>query len=168
MVSSFCFVKNIFKTVRFTLWKSEKPVSVTCVSWKRLEQFVMNKSIHEGLSGGGVGGSLGGGGRGGDGGVVKGQKIVQNDKKFCLSHYMFQELYIIWLWFMVHIYKMMVSPAIFLILQNFDFWGFQVGKRAKNDLKLLISVCFALYLRNCSSYHQDFDNNIYRCFSLFF
>ena len=32
------------------------------------------------------------------------------------------------------------------------------GKRAKNDLKLPISVCFALYLRNCRSYHQDFVN----------
>ena len=39
---------------------------------------------------------------------------------------------------------------------------------AKDDLKLPISVCFALYLRNCRSYHQDFDNDIYRCFSLFF
>ena len=38
---------------------------------------------------------------------------------------------------------------------------------AKNDLKLPISVCFALYFRNCRSY-QDFDNDIYRCFSLFF
>ena len=42
------------------------------------------------------------------------------------------------------------------------------GKRAKNDLKLPISVCFAPYLRNCRSYHRDFDNDIYRCFSLYF
>ena len=42
------------------------------------------------------------------------------------------------------------------------------GKRAKNDLKLPISVCFALYLRNCRSYHQDFDKDIYRCFSFSF
>ena len=27
---------------------------------------------------------------------------------------------------------------------------------------------FCSYLRNCRLYHQDFDNNIYRCFSLFF
>ena len=38
---------------------------------------------------------------------------------------------------------------------------------AKNDLKLPILVCFALYPRNCGSYHQDFDNYIYRCFSLY-
>ena len=38
------------------------------------------------------------------------------------------------------------------------------GKRAKNDLKLLISVCFAQYLRKCKSYHLDFDNDIYDVF----
>ena len=42
------------------------------------------------------------------------------------------------------------------------------GKRAKSDLKLLISVCFALYLRNSRLYHQDFDNDIYKYFSLYF
>ena len=44
---------------------------------------------------------------------------------------------------------------------------------AKNDLKLPISVCHAPYLRKCRSYHRDFgtqmlNNDIYRCFSLFF
>ena len=68
-------------------------------------------------------------------------------------------------WYM---YKMMISPANFFIFQNIDFWGFYGGKRAKNDLKLSISVCFAVYLRNCRLYQLDFDNDIYRCFSLFF
>ena len=71
------------------------------------------------------------------------------------------------LWFLVHLCKIMISSANFFIFQNFDFWGFQEGKREKSDLKLPISVCFALYLRNCRLY-QDFDNDIYRCFSLFF
>ena len=53
-------------------------------------------------------------------GVVKGQKIAKNDKKFCPSHSVSQEPNIIWLWFMVCIYKMMISP-IFFIFQNFDF-----------------------------------------------
>ena len=35
------------------------------------------------------------------------------------------------------------------------------GKRAKNHLKLPVSVCFTLYLRKCRSYHQGFDNDIY-------
>ena len=59
----------------------------------------------------------------------------------------------------------MISSKFFLHFLKFWFWGFLGGKRAKNDLKLPISVCYALYLRNCWSYHQDFDNNICRCFS---
>ena len=57
-------------------------------------------------------------------GEVKGQKMAQSDKIFCLSHSEFQEPYIIWLWFLVHMCKMMISPANFFIFQNFDFWGF--------------------------------------------
>ena len=48
------------------------------------------------------------------------------------------------------------------------FWSFYGGKKAKCDLKLPISVCFALYIRNCRSCHQDFDDGIYRCFSWFY
>ena len=60
--------------------------------------------------------------------------------------YLFQEPYIMWSLFLVHMCKM-ISPANFFIFQNFDFWY----KRAKNDLKLPISVCFAPYLRKCRS-----------------
>ena len=63
-------------------------------------------------------GSLGGGG------VVKGWKVAQNDKKLCLSHSVSQEPYIIWLWYMVHMCEMMISPEKNFIFQNFDFWGF--------------------------------------------
>ena len=55
---------------------------------------------------------------------LKGQKMAQNDKKFCLSHSISQEPYIIWLWFLVHMCKMMISPANFFIFQNFDFGVF--------------------------------------------
>ena len=44
---------------------------------------------------------------------VKGQKMVQNDKKFCLLHSISQEPYIIWLSFMVQMYKMIISPGVF-------------------------------------------------------
>ena len=44
----------------------------------------------------------------------------------------------------------------FFFSQNFDFSAFEGGKRAKNGPKLPVSVCNALYLRNCRSYHQDF------------
>ena len=61
---------------------------------------------------------------GGEGAVLKGQKMTQNDKKFCLPHSVSQEPYIIWLWFLVHMCKMMISPANFCIFQNFEFWSF--------------------------------------------
>ena len=64
-------------------------------------------------------------GRGGGqfgGGRVKGQKVVQNDTKFCLSRSLSQEPYIIWFdfqSFMVHMCKM-ISSDIFLSFKNYD------------------------------------------------
>ena len=46
---------------------------------------------------------------------LKGLKTVYNDKTFCLSHSISQEPYIIWLWFLIHMCKMMISPANFFI-----------------------------------------------------
>ena len=60
-------------------------------------------------------------------GVVKGWNMVQNDKKLCLPHSLSQEPYITWLWFLVHMCKMMISPANFFIIQNFDFFWFLGG-----------------------------------------
>ena len=56
-------------------------------------------------------------------GVIKGQKIVQNDKKFCPSHCIFQEQNIMWLSFMVHIWKMIISLGIFVSFSKFWFFG---------------------------------------------
>ena len=119
-------------------------------------------------------GSLSHSGGGGRGGGLKGQKMTQHDKTFCLSHSVYQEPYIIWhtcvkwwylqqsFWFfkilifgvlgvgkrvkndpkwqkvlpvslsisgtihhLVHMCKMIISPANFLIFQNFDFWHFK-------------------------------------------
>ena len=44
---------------------------------------------------------------------VKGKNMAQNDKKFCLSHFVSQEPYIVWLSVMVHLYKMMIYPGVF-------------------------------------------------------
>ena len=55
------------------------------------------------------------------------------------------------------IYKRIVSPGIFSFFFFFKiliFGVFRVVKGPKNDLKLPISVCFGLYLRNCRLYHQ--------------
>ena len=67
--------------------------------------------------------------------VVKGQKMVQNDKNFCLLHSIFQEAYIIWLWFLVRICKMMISVAIFFSFSKLWFSRFlRWCKRTKNHL----------------------------------
>ena len=63
---------------------------------------------------------------------VKVQKMVPNDKKFCLS-LQSQESYIIWLSFVVHLCEMMISSGIFLFFQNFGFLGCYGG--AKNGPK---------------------------------
>ena len=56
---------------------------------------------------------------------VKGQKIAQNDKKLCLSYSISQEACIVWLWFLVHMCKMMTSPdALFIFLK---FWFSPLG-----------------------------------------
>ena len=67
---------------------------------------------------------------------VKGQIIVQNDKKFCSSHPIFQWPYIIWFSFKVRIRKMIISPGLFFIfIQNFDLIDCYGGETAKNGPK---------------------------------
>ena len=50
-----------------------------------------------------------------------------NDKKKLSHHSVSQELYLIWVWFLVLMCKMMISPAILFhfFFQNFDFQVFQ-------------------------------------------
>ena len=84
---------------------------------------------------------------------VKGQKVVQNDKKLCLSHSIFQEPYIIWSSFLVWKCKMIISSGVFFIFSKFWFFrllGRLKGKKCPKMTKN--SVCHALYLRNCTSY----------------
>ena len=79
-------------------------------------------------------------------------KMVQNGKKFCLSHSISQEWYIIWLSFMVHKYKMIKSPGIFFIFAQVSFSGLLGGKRAKmvqNGKKFCLSHSIS---RNDTSY----------------
>ena len=76
---------------------------------------------------------------------VKGQKMTQNDKKFGLSSFMYQEPYLIWLLFVVHKCKMMISLGVFF--HFFKILIFQVVRRvedqkmAQNVKKL--SVCIS-------------------------
>ena len=57
-----------------------------------------------------------------------GVKRAKNGPKWqkILSHSVSQELHLIWLWFLVHMCKMMISPAIcFIFSKIWFFWVFQ-------------------------------------------
>ena len=92
---------------------------------------------------------------------VEGQKMVQNDKKFCLLHSISHEPYIIWLSFMLNMWKMIISLCLFFYFSKFWFFGLLGGKRAKSSQKLQKnSVRRASYLRN----HRSYDCNLwYTC-----
>ena len=66
---------------------------------------------------------------GGKGGGGEGVKKAKNSPKWqkILSHFVSQELYLIWLWFLVHMGKMMISPANFIIFSKIWF----INKRQK-------------------------------------
>ena len=73
---------------------------------------------------------------------VKGWKMAQNEKKFCLSRSISQELYIIWFLFMVRMCKMIISPGIVFIFSKFSFpklLGGKREKRVKNDKNFCLS-----------------------------
>ena len=84
---------------------------------------------------------------------VKVQKIVQNDKKICLSRFKSHEPHIIWLSFVVHKCKVIISPRVFSIF--FKILIFQVVRRvkvqkmARND-KNLCQSC--LYISGTTHY----------------
>ena len=97
-------------------------------------------------------------------GVGKRGKMAQNDKKFCLSHSVFQERYIIWLWFLVHMSNSDISSNFFLFSKVW-FLGFLVGWKGKKWSKI---TNFGMFCSISQESYWDFDNDIYRCFSLFF
>ena len=70
---------------------------------------------------------------------VKGQKKAQNGKKFCPSHSIYQELNIIWLWFLVNMCKLMISHF-FKILIFRAFRGVKVQKMTHNYQFLSIAL----------------------------
>ena len=78
---------------------------------------------------------------------VKEQKMVQNNKKFCPSHSVSQEPYIIWLSFMLHLCKMIISPGNFSFSQDFDFWVVSEvkGQRMIQNDKKVLSVALHIW-----------------------
>ena len=83
--------------------------------------------------------------------------MAQNGKQLYLSHCISQEAYIIWLWFLVHMCKMMASPGACFIFSKLWFSGLLGGKKGKNWSKMTkISVCLTWFLRSCTSYDCGF------------
>ena len=86
-------------------------------------------------------------------GCVKEQKIAQNDKTFCLLCSISQEPYIMWLSFVVHKCKMMISPCVFFqFLKILIFW---VLRRVKGQKIVQNDKRFSLptpYLKNHGSH----------------
>ena len=75
---------------------------------------------------------------------IKGQKTVQNHRKFCLSRSISWEPYIMWLSFMVHMCKMIISPGFSFIFSKFGFFGLRLEvqklvQNKKNSLSHSIS-----------------------------
>ena len=77
---------------------------------------------------------------------IKGQKAVPNHKKFCLSCFISQEPCIIWLSFMVHMCKMIISLGIYCIFSKFWFFRVLVGERAKHGPKWQVITSVALHI----------------------
>ena len=103
---------------------------------------------------------------------AKGQKKVQNDKKFCPSCLISWEPYIIWL---LHMCKMIISQGFFFIFSKFWFFlVFRGDKRGKNDPKCqkLLPVAFHI---SGNIHHVTviygthlWNDNTFQCFFHFF
>ena len=91
--------------------------------------------------------------------LVKEQKTVQNDENFFLSYSISQEPYIIWLSFMVHICKMIISPSVAFIFSKFWFLGSSGGWKGKKQSKMTNNVCRVLYLN-----HKSYDCHLWCTF----
>ena len=63
---------------------------------------------------------------------IKGQKMAQNDKNFCLLHLISQE----------SLLCTYIKGNISLFFSIFNFWGQYWGKRGKNDPKWQKIVCY--------------------------
>ena len=77
---------------------------------------------------------------------VKGQKMVQNDKKLCLLRSISQESYIIWLSFMVQMFKMIISPGVFFSVKILIFQFIKRLKGQKNGPKCRKFLSVAPYI----------------------
>ena len=80
--------------------------------------------------------------------------MAQNDKTLCPLHFISQEPYIIWSWFMVvHLCKGIISPGVFYILFQILIFGVNSGvKEQKGSNMSKNYVCCTPYLSKDTSY----------------
>ena len=103
-------------------------------------------------------------------GDVKEQKMVQNEKKFCLSHSISQESYIIWFSFMILMYKWYLLEF-FSFFSKFWFSGLLGQKIAQSDKKFCLSRLISqepYVMWSSFVVHKVWNDNISRCFFYFF
>ena len=72
--------------------------------------------------------------------------MAQNDKTFCVLCFISQELYIIWLTFIVHMCKMVISPPFFKFFLNFDFMGCWGVKGQDKKLSVALHISGAIII----------------------
>ena len=73
---------------------------------------------------------------------VKGQKMALNDKNVCPSHSISHEPYLIWLWFLVHICKIIVSSNFFHFFKILIFVFFRGRGRGVKGQKMTQNYYF--------------------------
>ena len=84
---------------------------------------------------------------------VKWQKMAQNHKIFWLLHFISLKPYIIWLSFMVHLCKMMMSPGVVVIFKKIVIFWLVRGVKGQNITRKDKKFCCTSYLRNHTSYY---------------
>ena len=73
-----------------------------------------------------------------------------------LCHFVSQEPCMISFWFLVHIYKMMISPANFFIFSKFWFWVFRGLKTKKNrNLKKMKKIAGDIIILHMCTKNQN-------------
>ena len=101
---------------------------------------------------------------------LKWQTMVENDKKLCLSHSISEEPYIIWLSFMVHMCKMVISPGVFFHFHK--IFIFQIVRGVKGQNLVQNNKKFSVTLQISGTIHHMnviygthmWNNNISRYF----
>ena len=91
---------------------------------------------------------------------VEGPKMVQNDKKFCLLHSISQEPYIIWLSFMVQMWKIIICWCVSILNFCLSLWTaysstqhYCIISIFETYLKACV-CCFYFYFLPPNLYHQ--------------